>query len=201
MMVPRAGLQTGQVVTVSVRPGDVENRSIHIDYRELVDVLEVGNRLTVDNGLINFEVLEKNGEQLVCRVIDGGTLGSKRHVNLPGVRVNLPAITSKDREDIRFGIENDVDFIALSFVRSHEDVIELREFLGQKAKTVKIISKIEDQEGVNNVRAIVAESDGVMVARGDLGIETDIANLPNVQRRIVHAAAAGGTDRRAPDRR
>jgi pyruvate kinase len=185
-------LKPGQVVTVSVRPGDVENRSIHIDYRELVDVLEVGNRLTVDNGLINFEVLEKNGEQLVCRVIDGGLLGSKRHVNLPGVRVNLPAITNKDREDIQFGIDNDVDFIALSFVRSHEDVIELREFLGQKAKTVKIISKIEDQEGVNNVRAIVAESDGVMVARGDLGIETDIANLPNVQRRIVHAAAAGG---------
>jgi len=185
-------LKPGQVVTVSVRPGDIENRSIHIDYRELVDVLQVGNRLTVDNGLINFEVLEKNGEQLVCRVIDGGLLGSKRHVNLPGVRVNLPAITSKDREDIQFGIDNDVDFIALSFVRSHEDIEELREFLGSKAKTLKVIAKIEDQEGVNNIRAIVDASDGVMVARGDLGIETDIANLPNVQRRIVHAAAAGG---------
>jgi pyruvate kinase len=180
------------VVTVSVRPGDVENRSIHIDYQEIVNVLEVGNRLTVDNGLINFEVLEKHGDQLVCKVLDGGTLGSKRHVNLPGVRVNLPAITTKDREDIRFGLEHDVDFIALSFVRSHEDVIELREFLGPKAKNVKIIAKIEDQEGVNNIRAIVGEADGVMVARGDLGIETDIANLPNVQRRIVYSASVAG---------
>ncbi len=185
-------LQPGQVVTVSVRPGDVENRSIHVDYREIVDVLEVGNRMTVDNGLINFEVLEKNGEQLVCKVIDGGTLGSKRHVNLPGVRINLPAITSNDRRDIQFGIDQDVDFIALSFVRSDEDVTELREFLGAKAKNVKVIAKIEDQEGVRNINAILNAADGVMVARGDLGIETDIANLPNVQRRIVHASAVGG---------
>ena len=95
-------LKPNDVVSISVRPGDVERSSIHIDYQELVDVLEVGNRLTVDNGLINFEVLEKNGEQLLCRVIDGGLLGSKRHVNLPGVRVNLPAITAKDKKDRNF---------------------------------------------------------------------------------------------------
>ena len=185
-------LKPDDVVTVTVRTGDVERSSIHIDYQELVDVLEVGNRLTVDNGLINFEVLEKNGEQLLCRVIDGGMLGSKRHVNLPGVRVNLPAITSKDRKDIQFGLDHDVDFIALSFVRSADDVRELREFMGAKSKNVKIIAKIEDQEGVNNIHSIVAEADGVMVARGDLGIETNIADLPNVQRRIVHSTARGG---------
>ena len=185
-------LETGQVVTVSVRPGDVENRSIHVNYQDLVNVLEVGSRLTVDNGLINFEVLEKQGEQLVCRVIDGGTLGSRRHVNLPGVRVNLPAITPKDRLDIQFGLDNDVDFIALSFVRSEADIEELREFMGAKAKNVRMIAKIEDQEGVRNIHSIVAASDGVMVARGDLGIETNIADLPNIQRRIVHAAAEAG---------
>jgi pyruvate kinase len=113
-------------------------------------------------------------------------------VNLPGVRVNLPAITAKDREDITFGMENDVDFIALSFVRSPDDVKELKQFLGSKRQSIKIVAKIEDQEGVNNIHQIVAAADGVMVARGDLGIETDIADLPNVQRRIVHACARQG---------
>jgi len=185
-------LKTGQVVSVSVRPGDVETSSIHVNYRELIDVLDVGNRMTVDNGLINFEVLEKHGDQLVCKVIDGGSLGSRRHVNLPGVRVNLPSITQKDRKDIQFGLDNDVDFVALSFVRTADDIIELRELLGAKSKNVQVVAKIEDQEGVQNIHAIVEQADGVMVARGDLGIETNIADLPNIQRRIVHAAAQGG---------
>lgn len=186
-------LKPGQVVTVSVRgDGDVETSSIQVNYKELVDILEVGNRMTVDNGLMNFEVLEKQGNQLVCKVIDGGTLGSRRHVNLPGIRVNLPAITPKDRRDIEFGLEHEVDYIALSFVRSADDIHELRELLGTRGQNVKIIAKIEDQEGVTNINDIVRAADGVMVARGDLGIETNIADLPNVQRRIVHAAAKWG---------
>ena len=187
-------LKPGQIVTVSVRGDDVETSSIHVNYSELVDVLEIGNRLTVDNGLINFEVLDKKGHQLICKVIDGGTLGSKRHVNLPGVRINLPSITAKDRKDIEFGLEHDVDFIALSFVRSAKDVVELRELLESKnkANSVQIIAKIEDQAGVHNVHEIVRAADGIMVARGDLGIETDIADLPNIQRRIVHSSAKWG---------
>lgn len=186
-------LKPGQVVTVSVRgDGDVETSSILVNYQELVDVLQVGNRLTVDNGLINFEVLEKKGHQIVCKVIDGGTLGSRKHVNLPGIRVNLPAITAKDRKDIEFALEHEVDFIALSFVRSPDDVRELRELLGSRGQNVKIVAKIEDQEGVTNIQEIVRISDGVMVARGDLGIETNIADLPNVQRRIVQAATKWG---------
>lgn len=186
-------LSPGDVVTLSVRDGDlIEQRSIHVNYTELVDVVEVGRIITVDNGLMNFKVLQKKDHQLTCEVIDGGTLGSRKHVNLPGVRVNLPAITAKDREDITFGMENDVDFIALSFVRSPDDVKELKQFLGSKRQSIKIVAKIEDQEGVNNIHQIVAAADGVMVARGDLGIETDIADLPNVQRRIVHACARQG---------
>ncbi|MCP5179573.1 MAG: pyruvate kinase [Pseudomonadales bacterium] len=186
-------LAPGQVVTLTVRDAaSVETSSIHVNYQELVDVLEVGNRVTVDNGLINFEVLEKQNESLVCRVIDGGTLGSRRHVNLPGVRVNLPAITPKDRSDIEFGVAHDIDYVALSFVRDVEDVHALRTLLGRKADKVKIIAKIEDREGVRNVHAIAQASDGVMVARGDLGIETDIADLPNIQRRILHATARYG---------
>jgi pyruvate kinase len=186
-------LVPGDVVTLSVRDGDmIEQKSIHVNYTELVDVVEVGRIITVDNGLMNFKVLQKQDHQLTCEVIDGGTLGSRKHVNLPGVRVNLPAITSKDRADIAFGMENDVDFIALSFVRSPDDVAELRQVLGKKRHAIKIVAKIEDQEGVNNIHEIVAAADGVMVARGDLGIETDIADLPNVQRRIVHACAKQG---------
>jgi len=186
-------LKPGQVVTVSVRgDGDVETSSILVNYQELVDVLQVGNRLTVDNGLINFEVLEKKGNQLVCKVIDGGSLGSRRHVNLPGIRVNLPAITPKDRKDIAFAMEHEIDFIALSFVRSADDIRELRELLGTRGQNMKIIAKIEDQEGVTNIHDIVRASDGVMVARGDLGIETNIADLPNIQRRIVHSATKWG---------
>ena len=186
-------LQAGEIVRLTVRDSAaVETKSIHVNYNELVDVVDVGRIVTLDNGLLNFEVLERSANHLTCRVVDGGTLGSRKHVNLPGVRINLPAITEKDRRDIAFGLEHDVDFIALSFVRRPEDVAELRELLGPKRNNIKIVAKIEDQEGVANVHDIVQLADGVMVARGDLGIETDIADLPNVQRRIVHSSAKWG---------
>ncbi|MFT7653428.1 MAG: pyruvate kinase [Limisphaerales bacterium] len=186
-------LMTGEIVRLTVRDAStVETKSIAVNYDEIIDVVDVGKIVTLDNGLINFEVLEKDEFHLTCRVIDGGQLGSRKHVNLPGVRVNLPAITDKDRADISFGVKNDIDFVALSFVRRPEDVQELRDFLGSKQNTIRIISKIEDQEGVNNIHEIGQLSDGVMVARGDLGIETDIADLPNVQRRIVHSSAKIG---------
>ena len=183
-------LKTGDVVTLSVRDSElVEQKSIQINYDDIVDAVDVGGVITVDNGLMNFKVLQKKQHQLTCEVIDGGTLGSRKHVNLPGVRVNLPAITAKDEQDIKFGIDNDVDFIALSFVRSPDDITQLRTLLGKKQQSVKVIAKIEDQEGVKNIHDIASLSDGIMVARGDLGIETDITNLPNIQRRLVHASA------------
>ena len=186
-------LKTGDVVTLSVRDSElVEQKSIQINYDDIVDAVDVGGVITVDNGLMNFKVLQKKQHQLTCEVIDGGTLGSRKHVNLPGVRVNLPAITAKDEQDIKFGIDNDVDFIALSFVRSPDDITQLRTLLGKKQQSVKVIAKIEDQEGVKNIHDIASLSDGIMVARGDLGIETDITNLPNIQRRLVHASAKAG---------
>jgi len=186
-------LATGDVVTLTVRGEvDVEHASIQVNYDDLVTSVDVGDRISVDNGLINFEVLEKNGAKLTCRVVDGGVLGSKKHVNLPGVRVNLPAITEKDLRDIEFGIARDVDFIALSFVRTADDIQALRKLLGAKADRIKIIAKIEDQEGVANLESIAEVADGIMVARGDLGIETNIAELPNIQRRIVRTCATLG---------
>ncbi|MDG1113705.1 MAG: pyruvate kinase, partial [Pseudomonadales bacterium] len=146
-------LTTGDEITISVRDGgDVEASSIRIHYDDLVSALKIGDRITVDNGIINLQVLTKNDNgTLGCKIIDGGILKSKRHVNLPGIRVNLPAITNKDRSDIAFGIEQEVDFIALSFVREAEDVRELKALLGKKAGKIKIIGKIEDQSGVANL--------------------------------------------------
>ena len=186
-------LKKGDEISVVVRgEDDVEASSIRINYEDLIDDVHVGDKITVDNGLINLEVLSKEDRVMRCRVVDGGVLKSKRHVNLPGIRVNLPAITEKDKRDIEFAIEQDVDFIALSFVRAADDVLQLRELLGDKADKIKIISKIEDQEGVKNLEEIVAVTDGVMVARGDLGVEIAIEKLPRVQRRIIRLCAQQG---------
>lgn len=186
-------LKKGDEISVVARgEDDVEASSIRINYEDLIDDVHVGDKITVDNGLINLEVLSKEDRVMRCRVVDGGVLKSKRHVNLPGIRVNLPAITEKDKRDIEFAIEQDVDFIALSFVRAADDVLQLRELLGDKADKIKIISKIEDQEGVKNLEEIVAVTDGVMVARGDLGVEIAIEKLPRVQRRIIRLCAQQG---------
>ncbi len=187
-------LKNGSRITISVRDNvDVEASSIHINYDDLIDTVDVGDRITVDNGIINLEVLNKNESGTMdCKVIDGGILKSKRHVNLPGIRVNLPAITKKDRADILFGLEQQVDFIALSFVREAEDIRELKALMGDKLGKIKIIAKIEDQSGVQNLDEILGEVDGVMVARGDLGVEINVAELPNVQRHIVQRCAEQG---------
>lgn len=186
-------LTTGEVVTFTIRDeSDVESTSIRVHYDELINSVSVGTLISLDNGLMNFEVLKKTENQLQCKVLDGGKLGSKRHVNLPGIRINLPSITEKDKLDIAFGLKEDVDFIALSFVRNASDIDDLRAVLKSKLKKIKIISKIEDQEGLSNIDEITQCSDGVMVARGDLGIETDLSNLPNIQRKIMSKCAKYG---------
>ncbi|OUR99108.1 pyruvate kinase [Gammaproteobacteria bacterium 42_54_T18] len=178
-------LKDGDVVTVAARNVKVEESSIPINYDDIVDAVAIDDIITVDNGLINLQVLSKKDKTMKCKVIDGGTLKSRRHVNLPGIHVNLPAITKKDKEDIEFGIAQEVDFIALSFVRQASDVRELKALLGDKKDKIKIIAKIEDQEGVRNIDQILNEVDGVMVARGDLGVEIRVEELPNVQRLLV----------------
>jgi pyruvate kinase len=186
-------LNVGEEVTLTVRDEiDVETSSIKINYKDLIHSVGEGSRISVDNGLINFMVLSKDEETLRCKVLDGGKLGSKRHVNLPGVRVNLPSLTSKDLEDISFGVKNKVDFIALSFVRNTEDLEKLQDILDKKRSKAKIIAKIENQEGLDNIHDISKASWGVMVARGDLGIETSLVDLPNIQRRIMYACAKWG---------
>lgn len=186
-------LKEGDDITVNVRSSDnVEETSLQINYEDLLEAVDIGDRITVDNGLINLEVLEKMERSLRCRVVDGGLVKSKRHVNLPGIRVNLPAITKKDERDILFGLDQGVDFVALSFVRDATDIRQLRELMGEAGEGVRIIAKIEDQEGVRNLESIIDAADGVMVARGDLGVEIRVEMLPNVQRRIVRLCAERG---------
>lgn len=185
-------LKEGDIITVSVGNEDVETSSFSINYEDLINTLNEGDKITVDSGLINLEILKKNRGTMECKVLDGGTLKSQSHVNLPGIRVNLPSITEQDKRHVMFAMEQEVDFIALSFVREASDVIELKELLGDKGKKIKIISKIEDPEGVKNLEGIIDESDAVMVARGDLGIEIPLEELPNVQRTVVRKCQEKG---------
>ncbi len=185
-------LAAGDVFYFTVLADDAEERSVHVNYQDLVKDLQAGERVTVDNGLINLEVLEVSEHRLKCRVLDGGTLGSRKHVNLPGVRVNLPSITKKDREDIAFAIEQDVDFIALSFVRGVQDVLEVRQIVDEADGHQRLIAKIENQEGIDNFDAILEKADGIMVARGDLGVEVDFEELPVLQREMVRLCAIAG---------
>ena len=186
-------LKVGEVINLTVRDNkDVETSSIQVNYAGIISSVKKGSKITIDNGLINFKVLSKDKFSLKCRVVDGGELGSKRHVNLPGVRVDLPSITKKDKKDIALALKEGVDFVALSFVRSKSDVLELKKILKRRNSLAKVISKIENQEGLDNIHEITKESDIVMVARGDLGIETDLADLPNIQRRIMYSTAKHG---------
>jgi pyruvate kinase len=163
-----------------------------VNYPGLPADVNVGATVLVDSGLIRLEVLEKDATHVRCKVITPGKLGSRRHINLPGVDVNLPSLTEKDERDIKVGVAAGIDFVALSFVRKSEDILDLRarlEALGSKAR---IIAKIEDQGGLRNLDAIVKASDAVMVARGDLGIEIDYFTLPLVQTRIVETCLKEG---------
>ena len=186
-------LEPGELISFTIRDEvDVETTSIRVHYDELIQSVKVGTLISLDNGLLNFKVLKKSKNELECIVLDGGKLGSKRHVNLPGIRINLPSVTEKDKKDITFGLKENVDFIALSFVRNASDIEDLNKVLKKQRKKVKIISKIEDREGLLNIEEICEVSDAVMVARGDLGIETDLSNLPNIQRKIMSNCAKYG---------
>jgi len=166
--------------------------AVSVNYPGLPGDLEVGATVLVDSGLIRMRVLEIDESHVRCEVLTPGSIGSKRHINLPGVFVNLPCLTAKDEDDLRAGVKAGIDFVALSFVRQGEDISKLRAFLDSLGSTAKIIAKIEDQAGVRNMHAIIAEADGVMVARGDLGIEIDYHRLPLVQTELVEACRTAG---------
>lgn len=186
-------LKPGQVIALTVRGEQSEEyTSVDVNYDDLVNDIAVDDVVVVDNGTIKLKVLKKKRNQLECEVLTEGVLGSRRHINLPGVRVNLPALTDKDIADIELGIELGVDFIAMSFVREAQDVQRLRAILDYKKSPQKIVAKIEDQQGVRNIEEIIAAADGIMIARGDLGIEVAFEDLPPLQRKIVKRCVTQG---------
>jgi pyruvate kinase len=179
-------LQPGQKFTLTVRgERDLEEHSVDVNYENFVNDINVGDIVLIDNGSIQMKVLAKNGNKVECEVLTEGKLGSRRHINLPGVKVSLPALTAKDIRDVKLGLELNVDFIALSFVREARDLLQLKEMFEAGKPRPLVIAKIEDQQAIANLESIVQEADAIMVARGDLGIEIPYEELPIVQRRIV----------------
>ena len=191
-------IRTGDLpLPLELKPGDVleltvkgaqseEEKSVDVNYANLVNDIHDGDTVLLDNGVIKLKVLEKLHRRIKCEVLTEGELGSRRHINLPGVHISLPSITDKDRRDIELGIQLGIDLIALSFVREANDIAELRQLLRDRgAPDTRIIAKIEDQTAVKNLLELIAAADAIMVARGDLGIEIPYEELPIVQRRIV----------------
>ena len=169
------------------RPGVVR-----IDYIKLADEVRPGNDIFLADGIIHLEVDRVDGRDVCCRVVHGGILTSRKGVNLPGVSISAPALTDRDRDDLGFGIGLDVDFIALSFVRSAEEVRELRQIIDAAGSKAKIIVKIEKREAIDNLPGILAETDGVMIARGDLGVEIPIDNVPVIQKELIGRCLSAG---------
>ncbi len=179
-------LQPGQRFTLTVRgERSEEERSVDVNYENFVNDISVGDIVQIDNGAIQMKVLAKAGHRVECEVMTEGKLGSRRHINLPGVKVSLPALTAKDIKDVVLGLELGVDYIALSFVREARDLLQLKELFQESEYRPVVIAKIEDHQAVKNLDEIVREADGIMAARGDLGIEIPYEELPIVQRRIV----------------
>ncbi|WP_150267192.1 pyruvate kinase [Paenibacillus tepidiphilus] len=169
-----------------------QNR-ISVTYADLPNDVQVGSTILIDDGLIGLTVVDIQGTEIKTRIVNGGTIKSKKGVNVPGVAISLPGITEKDTNDIIFGIEQDIDFIAASFVRKASDVLEIRTLLEKhNASHIQIISKIENQEGVDNLDEILAVSDGLMVARGDLGVEIPAEDVPLVQKMMIRKCNVAG---------
>lgn len=179
-------LTPGQKFSLTVRGETSEElHSVDVNYENFVNDIRVGDVVLVDNGTIRMKVLAKSGNKVECEVLTKGKLGSRRHINLPGVKVSLPALTAKDFADITLGLAVGVDLIALSFVREAKDIQQLRAFVERAPNKPQIIAKIEDQQAVLNLAEIIQQADAVMVARGDLGIEVPYEELPIIQRKIV----------------
>jgi len=179
------------ILSAAYTPGD--QHRVSVTYENLPREVAPGTRILLDDGLIRLEVLRIEGDDIVCTVTNGGRLSGNKSINIPGSRIRLPALTEKDRQDLAFAVEHDFDYIAASFIRSKADVAELRAALDALGgERIRIISKIENQQGVDNMAEIVASSDGVMVARGDLGVEIPAERVPIVQKQMIAACRSEG---------
>ncbi len=179
-------LETGSTLTLTAEDIVGDAQKVSITYSGLADDVDRGKKILIDDGLIELEVVKKDGSDIVCKVLNGGELGERKGVNVPNVPVRLPAITEKDKEDIKFGVEQEVDFIAASFVRNAECILEIKAYLKSlHAQYTPVIAKIENAEGIQNIDEIIRAADGIMVARGDLGVEIPAEELPYLQKMLI----------------
>lgn len=179
-------LTTGDKIKMAGDPMmETTRECIYVSYKNFVNDLHVGSDVLIDDGDLELKVIEKYPDYLLCEVLNDATLSSRKSVNVPGVRINLPSLTERDRTNILWAIENHVDFIAHSFVRTRQDVTDIQRILDEHNSTIKIISKIENQEGVDNIDEILEETYGIMIARGDLGIEVPAEKIPGIQRVLI----------------
>lgn len=188
-------LVQGNTVYISMNEVEGTAERFSITYPGLIDDVQVGSKILLDDGLIELQVeeIDRQNKELKTVALNSGLIKNKKGVNVPNVAVNLPGITDKDAKDIEFGIEQDVDFIAASFVRRPSDILEIKELLEKhNAAHIQIIPKIENQEGVDNIDSILEVSDGLMVARGDLGVEIPAEDVPLVQKKLIRKCNTAG---------
>lgn len=177
---------TGDLVKISGDPNGVTTHEhIYVSYPRFVHDLSVGSTILIDDGDLELKVIEKHEDYLLCEAQNEASMGNRKSVNVPGVRINLPSLTGKDRKNILWAIQNDLDFIAHSFVRSKQDVLDIQHILDEYNSPIKIIAKIENQEGVDNIDEILEAAYGIMIARGDLGIEVAAEKIPGIQRILI----------------
>ena len=188
-----AKLEKGNKFTLTTDDIEGDSTKVSVTYEDFAKDLHVGATVLIDDGLIELKVLEINGNDVVCEIINSGILGSRKGINLPNVSIKLPALTEKDIDDIKFGIKMGFDYIAASFIRSASDVLSIRKVLEENGGSdIKIISKIENREGVDNIDAILEVTDGIMVARGDLGVEIPFEEVPIIQKQLIDKCKAKG---------
>ena len=186
-------LEEGAAFTLTTREVPGDGSCVSVTYLDLHKELSPGCRVLIDDGLIELQVREIHGQDIECTVVSGGPLSSNKSINIPDVHIHLPSLTEKDREDLRFAVEQDFDFVAASFVRKASDVEDIRACLREHGgEHVRIISKIENREGVDNLDEIIAASDGLMVARGDLGVEIPACEVPILQKEMITKTRMAG---------
>ena len=185
-------LEAGNEIVLTIDECIGNASRVYINYSGLNEDVQEGSTILIDDGLIGLKVQRVEGADIHCLITNGGELGEKKGVNVPNVSIRLPGLTEKDIEDIKFGIEEGFDFVAASFVRNAETIEQIRQLISEAGSSMKIIAKIESQEGLDNLDAIIAAADGIMVARGDLGVEIDAKRLPQLQKEMIHKCNFAG---------
>ena len=185
-------LEAGQTFTLTTREVEGTKEICSIPYKDLPQDVQPGGTIMLDDGLIKLQIVTVNDTDIVCKVLNSGKIKNKKGVNVPGVHLSMPYMSQRDRDDIIFGAQQGFDFIAASFVRTAQDVYDIRNLLNEYDSDIRIIAKIENREGVNNIDSILAAADAVMVARGDLGVEIDFTELPGIQKNIIERSFSFG---------